>query len=115
MSYILGHTELTANGKVDYSIGALLEEHHSYTMPWLEFSENKGLNNEKSLDCWDNETYLVKELYNQIIKPWVENKEVILPEEFAQLLAEEQIYIEDFQGLYDLFNRAFELKMLKYE
>lgn len=115
MSYILGNTELTFNGKVDYSIGALLEDDNSYTMPWLEFSNNKGLNNEEFLDRWDNETYLVKELHNKIIKPWVENKKVTLPKEFTQLLAEEQIYIEDFQGLYDLFNRAFKLKMLKNE
>lgn len=115
MSYILGYTELTYNGKVDYSIGALLEDDNSYTMPWLQFTKNKGSSIEEELDFWDSEDYLVNKLYTKILKSWVEDKKVILHEEFTQLLAEEKIYIEDFQGLYDLFNRAFELKMLKYE
>lgn len=109
---INGHTELYYSGKkCTYVIGTILNKNFKYVMPWLSFVEEHGMQNEKVIDTWDSEDYL-KELYNEVIFPWVSEKKINNHKLFTEFLKEEFIELEDFEGLHNLFDKAYEMKLL---
>ena len=109
---INGHTEIYYEGlNCTYVLSSIFNNEHKYVMPSLQFSKNYGMINEKSLDYWDNSEYLIK-LYKKVIKPWVKNIEVKSKKRHKEFLKEEFTSLEDYEGIYELFNRAFELGML---
>ena len=99
-------TELIA---YELSVGIDFKK-NKYYMPCLSFIKDYGMMHEKHVEDWDNETFLYETLYNNVLLPWIIEQKIPCPEHFAELLKIDGVRLEDFQGLYDLFNKAIEMK-----
>lgn len=71
------------------------------------------MQHESYVENWDNEVYLIETLYNNVLIPWITDKTIPSPEEFAALLKIDGVRLEDFEGIYELFNKAIELKFFE--
>ena len=112
---IIGNTELAFEADdMSYVISALLDmKTNKYSMPSLAFTKEYGMIYEKYEAIWDNDTYLIDTLYDKVLLPWVVDKTIPSPEEFAALLKIDGVKLEDFEGIYELFNKAIELKFFE--
>ena len=115
MNKIIGSIELAYETDLigyELSVGIDIEK-NKYYMPSLSFKKDYGYIHESTLACWDNENYLIETLYSMVLLPWVVDKSIPAPEDFANLLRIEGVRLEDFQGLYELFNKAIEMKFFE--
>lgn len=108
MVEINGSSELYYKGNsITYVIDALLNKDLSgYEMVSLAFCKDYGHLDQKEIEFWDNDDYLKNELYKQVLEPWVKDKTIPNSEEFTELLKIEGVSLEDFEGIYELFNKA---------
>lgn len=113
---LYGNIELVYNGKnLSYvlSCGIDLEKDNTFYMPSLIGYVDYEKSNTESVFWWDNDEYLYNTLYKNVLLPWVENKTISHPEEFAELLTEGKAELTDFEPLLNLFSRAEELNFFK--
>ena len=96
----------------ELSVGIDFEK-NKYYMPSLAFIKDYGMIHQENLAFWDVEEYLYDVLYNGVLLPWVIDKSIPHPEEFANLLRIEGVRLEDFEGLYEMFNKAIEMKFFE--
>lgn len=95
--------------EIDYVFDAIIDlETNIKKWPSLSFYENYGCVGEQINEIWDVEHYLIEVLYNKVLIPWVENKQVIVSEEFAEVLKVEGVKLDDFSGLLSLFKKVIE-------
>lgn len=112
MTNLYGNIELIFNGeKIDYvlSVGIDLErEGHPRYMPSLAFYKHYGLtHDQKEIEVWDSEDYLINRLYKGVLVPW-ENNEIKDKECLVELVKDiEGISLSDFDGLKRLFEISF--------
>ena len=112
---IIGNIDLAyQTDLIGYELSVGIDfEKNKYYMPALSFVKDYGMIHEECLYTWDNEDYLIDTLYSNVLLPWVVSKEIPCPEEFANLLRIEGVRLEDFEGLYELFNKAIEMKFFE--
>lgn len=112
---IIGNTDLVFETEnIAYVVSALLDTNtmkYSYTS--LAFIQDYGMIDEKYIEDWDNNTYLIETLYSMVLLPWNVDKTIPSPEEFAALLKIDGVHLEDFEGIYELFNKAIEIKFFE--
>ncbi len=111
-----GFTELYYEGKnITYVLNCLLDKHLSpdKELVSMQLVQDYGMAHEKELDGWDNPSWLVTTLYHEVLTPWVIDKKIINGEEFADLLKSEGVALEDFEGIWELFNKAKQLNMIE--
>ena len=64
--------------EIEYVFDAIINlETNKYTWPSLSFYRGYGTIGEELLGSWVVEHYLIEVLYNKVLIPWVENKQVI--------------------------------------
>ena len=112
---IFGNTDLIFETEdLVYQLSAMLDINtRKYEFTSLDFIKNWGMRDEKYITSWDNDTFLYETLYLKVLSPWVTLKENPSPEEFAVLLKIKGVKLEDFEGIYELFNKAIELKFFE--
>ena len=111
MSDITGNISLQYEGKeLAYvlDVGLDIEKETNY-MVSLSFMENHGMIDEKLIDLWDNDNYLMEILYEGVIIPWEENKSIPNSEAFAELLQVKGVKLDDFAGIKLLIDKGIEL------
>lgn len=112
-----GTLELIFEGKeINYVLSGLIElekEEEEKCMESLSFYKNYGLKGEENLEAWDNDTYLYKILYKDVLIPWVKDKTVVNGQEFGMLLQIPGVNIEDFKELKEMFDKAIKLGFFK--
>lgn len=117
MVEINGFSQIYYEGeKITYTIESLMNKEidgYNKEFTWLSFIKDHGSITEKEIEVWDNPEFLIKEIYHEVLLPWVVDKQVLNPKEFTELLKVEGVALEDFEGLYELFNTADKLKMLE--
>lgn len=115
MIEIIGNTELAfETDDIAYVMGVGIDtKKNKYYMPSFSFVKNYGENVQKYIEIWDNEDFLIEILYEKVLLPWVVDKSIPSPEEFAALLKIDGVRLEDFEGIYELFNKAIEMKFFE--
>lgn len=109
-----GHIDISYEGElVTYIISSIIDmKSGNLSMTNLDFYKNYGnIISEKWLGGWDNDEYLIDNLYNNVLIPWTHSHEITSPKEFAELIKIEGVSIDDFEGLKVLFDKAIEMKM----
>lgn len=112
---IIGNIELAFETElIAYQISALLDvETMKYSYASLAFIKDYGMTHESYVENWDNEDFLIETLYENVLTPWIVDKSIPSPEDFAALLKIDGVRLEDFEGIYELFNKAIELKFFE--
>ena len=115
MNKIIGKFELFYEGEnITYVLSALYDiEKNRYKMTSLSFIEDEGSRDEKYVAIWDNDTYLVENLYKKVLVPWVVEKKIEDGQQFANLIKLQGVSIDDLEGLCKLLEEGFRLKLLK--
>ena len=109
MIEIYGHTKFIYDGEeISYVIssGMDLKKEDRYYLPSLQFIKDYGMNNEKEIECWDVDNYLIPVLLEEVLIPWIDNKDIPNPTEFAALLSVNGVKLDDFTGIRDLILTA---------
>ena len=113
MIEINGNLGIQYLGKeITYEIACIYDDEFKLIMPSLSFIKNYGMIDSTEIECWDSDIYLKETLYEKVLKPWITDKTIDDGEEFAELLKIDGVKLDDFEGIYALFNKAFELKLL---
>lgn len=102
--------EIIVEGKnITYvlSAGIDLEDDNRKYMPTLALVKDYGFKDEKYIEIWDNEHYVYETLFN-VLLPWVKDKRIKNPEDFAMLLTVKGVDIEDFPLLAELIQKGIE-------
>jgi len=103
------HTDIKPFGKLHgrYKISALLAKDGIYVMPSFEII-NYELG--KTLEVWDNQTYLEKmyDLFQNYKEKTLSEKDLLFIEELKEFIPE-----EDFEDLSLLFSKAVQLKLIQ--
>jgi hypothetical protein len=89
------------------SAGIDLEKHNRKFMPTLALVKDYGFKDEKYIEIWDNEHYVYDTLFN-VLLPWVKDKRIKNPEDFAMLLSVNGVDLEDFPLLVELIQKGIE-------
>ena len=112
-----GNIELIFSGKnIDYVLSAgidLDKDGDPKYMPSLSFYEDYGLHAQATIESWDNDTYLIETLLENVLIPWNHNKVILDGEEFAALIKIKGLDIEDLLGLQKLINKAIDLELFE--
>lgn len=107
-----GNITLRYSGeKMDYILDVLFDtDTNKKSMPSLSFYHNYGmLKDEKNIDVWDNDSYLIDVLLNNVLIPWVDYQNIKVTEDFTSLLQMDGFKMEDFKGLKLLLEKGIEL------
>jgi len=113
---INGNIELLFEGKeITYviSAGIDLKRGMKYFMPSFCFYSDYSSNNEKCIDSWDVEGYILKTFLAGVINPWVNDHSIPNPEEFATLIRIKGVHLDDFEGIQVLLNTAIDLNLFE--
>jgi hypothetical protein len=115
MSNIYGTIELVANGEnIFYVLSALIDvKNNERCMCSLAFYEDYGGENEKMLELWDNDEYLIETLLPTVIIPWIEGNKVENPGEFSALLKINGVDLKDFPSLKELIEKGIEMGLFE--
>jgi hypothetical protein len=98
---IFGNSEISIEGEFityELSAGIRIEKNALY-MPSLSFYKDYEYVNQKVIEIWDNEDYLIDTLYNQVLVPYVGSKSLINPEAFEDLVRIKGVSLKDFEKL----------------
>lgn len=109
-----GNIELVHEGKqISYvlSVGLDLDKKgFPKYMPSLSFYKNYGSTyDEKLIDYWDNQSYLVETLYKGVLVPWADSKIKNKESLFSIFEDIEGSSIKDLDNLKKLFDIAFSM------
>lgn len=112
---IIGNTDLVFETEnIAYQLSTLLDTNTwKYSYVSLDFIKDYGMTHEKYIESWDNDTFLIETLYENVLTSWIGDKSISSPEIFADLLKIDGVRLEDFEGIYELFNKAIEMKFFE--
>jgi hypothetical protein len=113
---LYGNIEIAGEGReVTYilSVGLDFDKGDKRFMSCLAASRNYGMIDETYEFEWDNDEYIYNTLYKEVIIPWVDEKKVINPDEFASTLKQEGIHLDDFPIIKKMFEKAEEFNFFQ--
>lgn len=109
MKEIYGHTSFVYDGEeISYIIssGIDLKDEQKYYLPSLQFVKEYGTHYEEEIACWDAESFLISVLLEEVLIPWIDNKDIPNKTEFAAILSVNGVKLDDFEGIRDLILTA---------
>ena len=98
-------------GEISYVLDAMvnLEAPYKKGLPSLSFWKNHGQVFEKEIEAWDNDEYIYHTFYKKVLLPWIKNKTIEDPIEFAGVVSIPGVKLEDFDQLKLLIEKGIEL------
>lgn len=109
MNEIYGNMEFAYNGKdITYVLSVGINERNEMYMPSLSFYKDYGHNDEKMIELWDDDTYLIETLLEKVLVPWEDNKRIEEAEQFAELLKVKGVSLEDFSSIKRLIENCID-------
>lgn len=106
---ILKNIELIYNGEnIDYVISAITYKNDGWVMPSLQFFDDYDLSDPKELECWDNDSYLIR-FYDEFLVPFPEKPFDL---EMLSDLIKLGFVLNDLPGIKKLLEEAFNDRIL---
>jgi hypothetical protein len=113
MNDIYGSVDLEFEGeRLTYVLSAEMdfENKNEMEVTSLGIYRKYGRNDQEIIEVWDNPTYLYYTLFINVLGPFVcREKSIPFPEHFTDVVKVQDLTLDDFKGLYKMFEKAQEL------